>query len=235
MSDVPMPALEDSSSRAHSSGIAEQLRGFGPVGLLALAVILAGNLLIVPLSAVFVLVWARLSHTAWRTLGFAPPPSWTRIFAIGIPVGVALKLAMKAIVMPLFGAPAVNAPYHYVAGNTAALPWMFYAVIVGAGFGEETVFRGFFFERLGKLLGAGRAALAVTVLLTSGLFALAHYHDQGLWGVEQAAVTGLVFGTIYAVTRRLWLPIVAHAAFDVTAVVLIYWNWESAVAHLLFQ
>src|SRR5438046_9836474 len=116
MSDVPIPALEDNSSRAPSSGIAEQLRGFGPVGLLPLAVILAGNLLIVPLSAVCVLAWARLSHTAWRTLGFAPPPSWTRIFAIGIPVGVALKLAMKAIVMPLFGAPAVNAPCQYGGG-----------------------------------------------------------------------------------------------------------------------
>jgi len=235
MSDVPIPALEDNSSRAPSRGIAEQLRGFGPVGLLALLVILAGNLLIVPLSAVFVLIWARLSHTTWGALGFAPPRSWTRIFAIGIPFGVAFKLVMKAMVMPLFGAPAVNPWYHYLVGNTGALLGMLYAVIVGAGFGEETVFRGFFFERLGKLLGAGRAALAVTVLLTSGLFALAHYHDQGLWGVEQAAVTGLVFGMIYAVTGRLWLPIVAHAAFDVTAVVLIYWNWESAVAHLLFQ
>ena len=235
MSDVPTPALEDDSSRAHSSDVAEQLRGFGPVGLLALLIILAGNLFIVPLSAVFVLIWARRSHTAWGTLGFAPPRSWTRIVAIGIPFGIAFKLVMKAMVMPLFGAPAVNPWYHYLVGNTGALPGMLYAVIVGAGFGEETVFRGFFFERLGKLLGAGRAALAVTVLLTSGLFALAHYHDQGLWGVEQAAVTGLVFGMIYAVTGRLWLPIVAHAAFDVTAVVLIYWNWESAVAHLLFQ
>ncbi len=235
MSDVPIPALDDNSPRPPSSDIAEQLRGFGPVGLLALLVILAGNLLIVPLSAVFVLIWARLSHTAWGTLGFALPRSWTRIFAIGIPLGIAFKLAMKAIVMPLFGAPAINAPYHYLAGNTAALPWILYAVIVGAGFGEETVFRGFLFERLGKLLGVGRAPLAVTVLLTAGLFALAHYHDQGLWGVEQAAVTGLVFGTIYAVTGRLWLPMLAHAAFDVTAVVLIYWNWESAVAHLLFQ
>ena len=108
------------------------------------------------------------------------------------------------------------------------------AVVVGAGFGEETVFRGFFFERLGKLLGAGRATLAATVLLTSGLFALAHYHDQGVPGVEQAAVTGLVLGTIYGLTRQLWLPMVAHATFDVTAVALIYWNWESAVAHLLF-
>jgi hypothetical protein len=149
-------------------------------------------------------------------------------------LGIAFKLGMKAIVMPLFGAPAVNLRYHYLAGNAAALPWTLYAVIVGAGFGEETVFRGFFFERLGSLFGAGRAALTATVLLTSGLFALVHYHDQGMPGVEQAAVTGLVFGTIYAITGRLWLPMVAHAAFDVTAVALIYWNWESAVAHLLF-
>ena len=71
-------------------------------------------------------------------------------------------------------------------------------------------------------------------LSTSALFALAHDPDQGLPGVEQAAVTGLVFGTIYAVTRRLWLPMVAHAALDLTALALIYSGWESAVAHFLF-
>jgi len=27
---------------------------------------------------------------------------------------------------------------------------------------------------------------------------------------------------------------VAHAAFDLTALALIYWSWESAVAHFLF-
>ena len=215
--------------------VAAQLRGFGPVGLLALLIILAGNLVVVPLSAVLVLVWAQLSQTPLQTLGFAAPRSWTRTLAIGIPFGVALKLIMKAIVMPLFGAPEINARYHYLAGNAAALPWMLYAVVLGAGFGEETVFRGFFFERLGKLLGTRPAALAATVVLTSGLFALAHYRDQGLPGVQQAAVAGLVFGTVFAVTGRLWLPMVAHAAFDVTAVALIYWGWESAVAHFLFR
>jgi len=229
-----MRSRDHNPSQTDSSAVAAQLRGFGPVGLLALLFILAGNLLVVPLSAVLVLVWSHLSQTPWRTLGFAAPRSWTRVLAIGIPFGIAFKLAMKAIVMPLFGAPAVNTRYHYLAGNAAAVPWMLYAVVVGAGFGEETVFRGFFFERLGKLLGTRPAALAVTVLLTSGLFALAHYQDQGLPGVQQAAVTGLVFGTVFAVTGQLWLPMVVHAAFDVTAVALIYWNWESAVAHLLF-
>jgi hypothetical protein len=37
------------------------------------------------------------------------------------------------------------------------------------------------------------------------------------------------------VTGRLWTLIVAHAAFDVTAVLLIYWNLEADVAHLLFR
>ena len=235
VSHVLGPAPDGNSSLTPSRGIAERLRGFGPIGLLSLLVIVAGNLLIVPLSAVFVLIWARLSHTPWRMLGFTPPHSWIRSFAIGVPFGIAFKLGMKAIVMPLLGAPAVNPQYHCLAGNAAALPWALYAVILGAGFGEETVFRGFFFERLGKLLGTSQGTLIATVLITSALFALAHYPDQGLPGVEQAAVTGVAFGTIYGITGRLWVPMIAHAAFDVTAVALIYWNLEEGVAHALFQ
>ena len=65
------------------------------------------------------------------------------------------------------------------------------------------------FERLGKLFGSGAQAKTLIVLLTSGLFGLAHYADQGLAGAEQATITGLVFGTIFAVTGRIWLPIFA--------------------------
>jgi hypothetical protein len=80
--------------------VAEQLRGFGTVGLLGLLIILAGNFLVAPLSAVLVLVWAHLSQTPWKSLGFAAPRSWTRVVAIGIPLGIVFKLAMKALVMP---------------------------------------------------------------------------------------------------------------------------------------
>ena len=191
--------------------------------------------MLMPVAAALVLLWAQLSHTPWRTLGFARPRSWARVFALGIPLGVAFKLVMKAVVMPLLGGPAVNPRYHYLAGNAAGLPAMLFVIVVGAGFGEETVFRGFLFERLGKLLGGRRAARAAIVLLTSALFALAHYSDQGLPGAEQAAVTGLVFGTMYDATRQLWLPMATHVAFDLTAVALIYWNWEAAVAHFVFR
>jgi membrane protease YdiL (CAAX protease family) len=184
---------------------------------------------------VLVLVWARLSRTPWREIGYVRPKSWIRTLVVGIVFGVAFKFLMKAIVMPLLGAPPINQAYHFLAGNTAALPWMLYTVILGAGFGEETIFRGWMFERFGKLFGAGVGAKTLIVLITSAWFAADHYAVQGLPGVEQAAIVGLVYGTIFAVTGQIFLLMVAHAAFDLTAVAIIYWNLESDVAHFIFK
>ena len=137
--------------------------------------------------------------------------------------------------MPLLGADPINQAYHYLAGNQAALPGAAYTMIVGAGFGEETMFRGYMFERLGKLLGRGVWARTLVVLLTSVWFGLAHYSVQGLAGVEQATIVGLVFGTIIAVRGRIFLLMFAHAAFDLTALAIIYWSLETKVAHLVFK
>ena len=213
---------------------ATRLRGFGPPGLLAILVVLAGNFVVVPLSAVLVLVWARQSGTPWGELGFVRPRSWARTVLVGIAFGVALKFLMKSLVMPLLGADPINQAYHHLVGNTAAIPGMLYAIIVGAGFGEETLFRGFLFERLGKLLGPGAKAKALIVLLTAGLFGLAHYFEQGVPGVQQGMIVGLVFGAVFAMTGRIFMLMIAHIAFDLTALALIYWNLESSVAQLIF-
>jgi CAAX protease family protein len=228
-----LPA-EPRAGLAADDDLAAALRGFGPLGILAMLVVLAGNGVVAPLSAVLVLVWARWSRTPWRELGFVRPRSWAATLVVGIAFGAAFKLLMKAVVMPLLGADPVNQAFHYLAGNTAALPGMLFAVIVGAGFGEETVFRGYLFERFSKLFGRGAGARALIVLLTSAWFGLVHYPEQGLAGVQQAAVVGLVFGTIFAMTGRIWMLMAAHAAFDVTAVALIYWKLESDVAHIIF-
>ena len=106
---------------------------------------------------------------------------------------------------------------------------------IGAGFGEETVFRGYLFERLGKLFGTGNGAKAAIVLLTATLFALGHYSNEGVVGVGQAAITGLVFGTIFAITGRIWMLMWMHAAYDVAALAIIYWDLEADVAHLVFR
>ena len=73
------------------------------------------------------------------------------------------------------------------------------------------------------------------MLITSVWFGTLHYFVQGIPGVEQAMITGLVFGTIFAFTGSIFLPMVAHAAFDLAAVAVIYWDLESRVAHLVFR
>jgi len=215
---------------------AEALRGFGPLGILAIFVILSAIVTPwVPLSAILVLLWAWRSRTPWREIGYAHPKSWVASVSIGIVFGITFKLLMKAVVMPLLGAPAINQAYHYLAGNRAALLGAVYTMIVMAGFGEETIFRGYLFERLGKLFGSSLWAKTSIVLLTSVLFGAAHYSVQGVAGAEQATITGLVFGTIFALTGRIFVLMIAHAAFDVAAVAMIYLNLESKVAHLLFK
>jgi len=214
---------------------AAKLRGFGPVGILAMIVVVAFGPILEPFGVLPALAWVHRSRTPWRELGFVRPKSWIATVAIGIVFGAAFKIVMKTIVMPLLGGPVINPAYHYLANNPAALAGMMVVVIFGAGFGEETVFRGFLFERLGKLFGPGVGAKIAIVVLTSVLFGLIHYPVQGFAGVEQAMITGLVFGTIFAITGRIFMPMVAHAAFDVVAVLIIYYNLESYVAHLVFR
>ena len=231
-------SLDSSDSRdsrdSRDNAWSRRLRGFGPTGLLATVVVLLGNALFLPLSALLVILWAHLSRTPWSELGFVRPRRWITTVASGVMFGAALKLAMKSVVMPLLGADPVNQAFRFLQGNTAALPGILFLVIVGAGFGEETLFRGYAFERLRRLMGSGVAATAAIVAITSAWFGAAHYAGQGLPGVQQATIVGVVFGTIYAITRRLPLLVIAHAAFDVTAVALIYWRLETRVAHWFF-
>ena len=231
---VPALPLEARAAPPPDDPVATQLRGFGPLGLLSILVIVLSSV-VKPLGGLLVLLWAWRSHTPWRDIGYVRPRSWLGSLAVGIIFGCAFKLLMKAIVMPLLGAPEINSAYHYVIGNRAALPGLVFTMIVGAGFGEETIFRGYLFERLGKLFGTGASAKVLIVLLTSAVFALGHYANMGLPGVEQAMITGLVFGAIFAVTGRIWMVMCAHAAFDLMAVAIIYWNLEAAVAHLVFK
>lgn len=232
---IPRVPVETPAPPSREDPLAAKLRGFGPLGILTMLVIIAVGPVLEPLGAILVLAWARRSRTPWREIGYVRPKSWIGTVVVGVALGIAFKLLMKVIVMPLFGAPPINPAYHYLAGNSAALPGMLFAVTVGAGFGEETVFRGYLFERLGKLFGRGVGATTAIVLLTSAWFGLIHYPIQRLAGAEQAAIVGLVYGTIFAITGRIWMLMFAHAAFDVIAVLIIYWNLESSLAHLVFK
>jgi hypothetical protein len=115
-SDAP---TETSTTPSSENRVAAKLRGFGPLGILAILIVLAGGF-VPPFGAILVLVWVWLSRTPWREIGYVRPQSWPRTLIVGIAFGIAFKFLMKAAVMPLLGAPPINQAYHFLAGNTAA-------------------------------------------------------------------------------------------------------------------
>lgn len=83
------------------------------------------------------------------------------------------------------------------------------AVSLANGFAEEFVMRGYLLPRFERLLHSTWLA----ILVTSILFASYHAY-QGTFGLIGAATTGVVYGSFYCLTRRLWPVCVAHALAD---------------------
>ena len=85
---------------------------------------------------------------------------------------------------------------------------------ITSGLFEETLFRGVLFRHIEAMLGSW-AALAVT----SALFGAAHLGNPGasLFAAFAIAVeAGILLGAAYLLTRRLWLAVGIHAAWNFT-------------------
>ena len=94
---------------------------------------------------------------------------------------------------------------------------------------EEAVFRWLLFRqptRLAGMLGGHRTATAVrfaVAAVSSALFSAAHYVYQPFPDAAFAALFlfGLAQCRLYAKTGRLWCPMLNHALFNLTNVVLL--------------
>ena len=166
---------------------------------------LAGALL---LSGLIIGLWKLLHRWLERTddrefsfIGAAPELS------AGWAIGFALFSAMTGIVALLGGFEVLG--LRGVGGL-----WSMLSVAVFSGIFEETLFRGVLFRHIEAMLGSW-AALAIT----SALFGAAHLANPD--GTPFAAVAvameaGILLGAAYLLTRRLWLAVGIHAAWNFT-------------------
>ncbi len=215
--------------------LAAQLRRWDGLGGLAFLVIAASLSIGTPLAAALILLWAWLSRTPLKAIGLVRPGSWAGGLLAGVALGLFEKFLLKSVILPLLGAPAVNQAYHFLAGNPKRAIVFAVLAVFEAGICEEIVFRGYLFQRLGRLLGENIPALIATVVITSVVFGVLHF-EQGFAGVANAAIGGLISGTIYLLNRRrLYTVMVSHAVFDLAALAMIYWNFENVVGHLIFK
>jgi len=103
-------------------------------------------------------------------------------------------------------------------GN-AEIPWatricLMVAAVVFAPMAEEALFRGILFPALLK-----NRRFAAAALLTGTYFALVHFHAVSLLPLLALSVA---FSSAYAATGSLLTPIVMHALFNATSIVLYY-------------
>ena len=127
--------------------------------------------------------------------------------ATGLLFGTMLFTAMTGIVALLGG-------FDVLGLRGAGQIWSMLAVAIVSGTIEETLFRGVLLRQLEKLIGTPGA-----LGITSALFGLGHIVNPGATWFSSFAIAleaGILLGAAYLYTRRLWLAVGIHAAWNFT-------------------
>ena len=168
-----------------------------------------------PLPFVFVLLvtWAcvRLRRQRLSSVGFEMGRRWAMEAGVGIGIGTVTMLAIAALITAVGGARLSLDPARSLAALGSAM-WVFGWVALF----EETLFRGFVFQRMVDGVGIWVAQISLALL-----FAVAHWDNPGIDQTTQVLATvdtalgAILLGLAYLRTRSLALPIGIHFG----------WNW----------
>ena len=164
----------------------------------------------------------RLRGETLADIGLKRPVSWMRTFMIGI--GLAAIVFVAIYFSEKAGFRRDLSKFKEVQGNLQlAVLGVFYALI-GAGFYEEFMFRGFLMQGLAMLFGASRGAWIVACIVQGALFGLAHAYQNPL-GMAITGTLGVLMGLlVLASGRNLWPVIIGHGLFDASRFVLFYFQ-----------
>jgi membrane protease YdiL (CAAX protease family) len=181
-------------------------------------------------KTLYLLAYAWLSlylrGLGWRDLGFRLGEGWPRRVLIGLAAGAAMSALELFVTQPLLVRLTGEWPdlsvFRPLIGNMQLLLLLVAGVWTVAAIGEELVYRGWLLNRLLDLFGRGRAGFAAAILVMSAVFAMAHEY-QGITGIAENCIAGLLLGGLYLATgRNLLAPIIAHGLTDTIDVSLIY-------------
>ena len=100
-------------------------------------------------------------------------------------------------------------------------PAVMFLLVAVQPIGEEIFFRGFLYEKI-----EGFAGPAVSIILTSFLFGIAHMSYAKWFPVVMPILMGIVLGYIVYKTNNLYSAIIAHITFNLTSLTLAYLGQE---------
>jgi membrane protease YdiL (CAAX protease family) len=164
----------------------------------------------------------RLRGERLADIGLKRPGCWMHTFMIGIGfaaiVFIAIYFSEKA------GFRRDLSRFRDVQGNLELTLFGVFYALIGAGFYEEFMFRGFLMQGLAMLFGASRLAWIVACVVQGALFGAAHAYQNPL-GIAITGTLGILMGLlVLASGRNLWPVIIGHGLFDASRFVLFYFQ-----------
>jgi membrane protease YdiL (CAAX protease family) len=161
-----------------------------------------------------------------RDVGLARPASWTRAIGIGLAAGVAMSALDLFVTQPVLvgftGQEPNLADMAGVRGNAGAFAATVVIIWLLGAFGEELVYRGYMMTRFARMMSGERGAWIVSLVVVSLLFGFGH-NEQGITGMLENVINGLVLGGLYLATgRNLVAPILAHGVAKTIDLTLIF-------------
>jgi membrane protease YdiL (CAAX protease family) len=181
-----------------------------------------------PIFPLFLVAWAslHLRHMRWRDIGLRRPDRWLPTIGLALLVGAGYQVLDTLLIAPILqhltGESIDLSQFSGLRGNLPALLVFLAISWTEAAFIEEMYFRGYFLNRLTDLAGRERLGITIALIGNALIFGAAHAY-QGVTGVLDTALAGLVLGLLYLFARRnLWLPILTHGIIDTIGFLLIY-------------
>jgi uncharacterized protein len=149
---------------------------------------------------------ARLSGYGSTQLGLVPLDPWrTAAAAIALTIaGIAVLFAFR------FAGVREPALMHQLLPGSGRERVLFAGVSITAGICEEIVFRGFLIH----VIYSATASLPAALLLSSGVFGVAHAYQQAA-GALRATILGLILALPLVIDGSIVPAIAAHAAIDI--------------------
>ena len=195
--------------------------------------LLAGFILFIlrfplPVLPLFLVGWVslRLRHMSWRDVGLRRPDKWLPTIGLAILIGIGYQILDTLLISPLLqsitGESIDLSQFSFIKGSLPALLVFLVITWTEAAFIEEMFFRGYLFNRLTDLAGSARLGVIIALLVSSLVFGAAHAY-QGITGMVDTFLAGMVLGLLYLFARRnLWLPILTHGIIDTIGFLILF-------------
>ena len=181
------------------------------------------------ISSIVVFIGSAIEYKekVFSALGFEREKFSVKNFFVLAPlVALVLFIFYIFILVPgvtkLTGVPIDYSFFKEITGNLQTFLISLVLILVGSGFGEEIIFRGYFMRQFVKFFGESKISIALNIILITGFFGFMH-SGQGITGQIVTFVIGSIIALIFYLRKYdLWFVCSVHCFFNTIALTCAY-------------